>query len=276
MQVLVAGAGYTGRRVISRLGDIPVSALRSSDVNLDDPHEQPIDIPPDCRILYSVPPNPRQPGDPRLAAFLDLLSAAPERVVYLSTTGVYGDRNGDRVTEDAPPAPGTARAERRLAAEQLLAAWCEQQGTKCYVLRVPGIYGPDRLGLDRLRAGNPVIAESDASPGNRIHVDDLAACAVQALTAAETPGIYNVGDGDHRSSGAFATLVADIAGLRAPPALSRADMERTMSEMQRSFANESRIVDTTKMREVLGFTPAYTNPADGVRASLSASSSAQG
>jgi nucleoside-diphosphate-sugar epimerase len=269
MQVLVAGAGYTGRRVISRLGDLPVIALRSSDIDLDHPGEQRIDVPPDCRILYTVPPNARKPGDPRLAAFLDRLSAAPERIVYLSTTGVYGNRDGDRVTEETPPAPGTARAERRMAAEQLLATWCEQHGTKCYVLRVPGIYGPDRLGLDRLRAGTPVITEAEASPGNRIHVEDLAVCAVQALTTAETPGIYNVGDGDHRSSGAFAALVADIAGLPAPPALPRAEVESTMSEMQRSFANESRIVDTTKMREVLGFIPTYSDPADGIRASLS-------
>ena len=189
MQVLVAGAGYTGQRVIARLGDVPVIALRSADLDLDHPGDQRIDVPPDCRILYSVPPNARKEGDPRLATFLDLLSSAPARIVYLSTTGVYGDRGGDRVTEETPPAPGTARAERRLAAEQLLASWCGQQGTECFVLRVPGIYGPGRLGLDRLRAGTPVIAEADASPGNRIHVDDLAGCAVQALISAATPGI---------------------------------------------------------------------------------------
>ena len=269
MHVLIAGAGYTGRRVATQLAGVPVTALRSADLDLDEPQAgRCIDVPPDCRVLYTVPPDPRCDGDPRLARFLDLLSAAPARIVYLSTTGVYGDRGGDRVSESTRPAPGNARSERRLAAETLLAGWCRTRSTSLYILRVPAIYGPGRLGLDRLRAGTPVIEASEASPGNRIHVDDLAGGGARALTAGVPPGIYNVGDGDHRSSSAFARRVAELAGLPAPPEIPRKEAETSMSEMQRSFARESRIVDTTRMREVLGFTPAYADPSDGIRASL--------
>jgi hypothetical protein len=268
VQFLIAGAGYTGQQVVARLGGEAVTALRSADIDLDQQGGALIDVPPDCRVLYTVPPNAARDGDPRLEHFLDLLSSPPTRIVYLSTTGVYGDRGGARVTEDTTPAPGNPRSARRLAAESALTAWCESRSTALTVLRVPGIYGPGRLGLDRLRSGTPVISSAEANPGNRIHVDDLARSCVQALSGASPPGIYNVGDGDHRSSSAFSTLVAELAGLPAPPEIPRDEAERSMSEMQLSFARESRVVDTTKMREVMGLTPTYADPADGIRASL--------
>jgi nucleoside-diphosphate-sugar epimerase len=163
----------------------------------------------------------------------------------------------------------TDRSRARVAAETTLPRLFGDAGTECIVLRVPGIYGPGRLGIDRIREGAPVIAESEAGPGNRIHVDDLAACAARAVTGSAPAGIYNVGDGDHRSSTWFTKTVARLAGLDAPPEISRAEAEATFSEARLSFLRESRRVDTTKMREVLGFTPRYTDPEAGIRASLS-------
>jgi nucleoside-diphosphate-sugar epimerase len=197
-----------------------------------------------------------------------MLPHAPARLVYLSTTGIYGNRNGERVNETSEPHPESARAERRLAAERILAEWCIGRHTTALVLRVPGIYGPGRLGTDSIRASMPVLEEKDANPGNRIHVDDLATCCIAALSPDVRDGVYNVGDGDHRSGTWFTNEVARQAGLPPPPTISLAEARKTFSPMRLSFLRESRIVDTTKMREVLGVIPKYADAADGIAASL--------
>ncbi len=271
MITLFVGAGYTGVRVLERLPDtIALGRSRSGNERLDLDHDEGLRIalPDQYALVYSVPPADDQPGDPRLARFLALLPQPPARIVYLSTTGVYGNRDGERVDEASKPRPESARAERRLAAEQMLAEWCTGRDTTVVVLRVPGIYGPGRLGTDRIKAAMPVIEEKDANPGNRIHVDDLATCCIAALSPAVPDGIYNVGDGDHRSGTWFTCEVARQAGLPPPPMISFADAQKTFSPMRLSFLRESRIVETTKMRDVLAVTPKYADAADGIAASL--------
>jgi len=215
-----------------------------------------------------VPPRPDGDGEPRLEKLLAALQPLPQRIVYLSTTGVYGDRAGRRVNEDDAVAPSTDRARRRAKAEELLKRWCAGHGVELVILRVPGIYGPGRLGIERLQDGLPLIAEREAGPGNRIHVDDLAACCIRALDPDAPAGTYNVGDGDHRSGTSFAKSVARLAGLDEPPEISLAEAERTFSEGRLSFLRESRIVDARRMEDVLGFSPRYTDPEAGIRASL--------
>ena len=271
MITLFVGAGYTGARVLERLPDaIALGRSRQGDERLDLDGDDPlqIDLPEQYAVIYSVPPAEDQPGEPRLARFLALLPHPPTRIVYLSTTGVYGNRDGDRVDETSKPRPESARAERRLAAEQILAEWCTGRATTAVVLRVPGIYGPGRLGTERIQAAMPVLEEKDANPGNRIHVDDLATCCIAGLSPDVPDGIYNVGDGDHRSGSWFTNEVARQAGLPPPPAISLDEAEKTFSPMRLSFLRESRVVDTTKMREVLGVTPKYSDAADGIAASL--------
>ncbi len=271
MITLFVGAGYTGTRVLRRLPDtVALGRSRSGDERLDLDRDKRLRIalPEQYAVIYSVPPASDQPGDPRLARFLALLPQPPARIIYLSTTGVYGNRDGERVDEKSEPRPETARAERRVAAERLLAEWCTGRNTTAVVLRVPGIYGPGRLGTEGLRDASPVLREQDASPGNRIHVDDLASCCVAALAPGVPDGIYNVGDGDHRSGTWFSNEVARQAGLPAPAVISLADAQQTFSPMRLSFLRESRIVDTTKMREVLGIIPKYADAADGIAASL--------
>ena len=271
MITLFVGAGYTGARVQKRLPDV-IALGRSrpgkARLDLDEDERLRIELPEEYAVIYSVPPADNQPGDPRLARFLALLPHPPARIVYLSTTGVYGNRNGERVDEKSRPRPESARAERRLAAEQTLAEWCTGRNTAVIVLRVPGIYGPGRLGTDRIRAATPTLEEKAANPGNRIHVDDLATCCIAGLSPDVPDGIYNVGDGDHRSGTWFTSEVARQAGLPPPPAISFEDAQKTFSPMRLSFLRESRIVDTTKMRGVLGVTPKYSNAADGIAASL--------
>jgi nucleoside-diphosphate-sugar epimerase len=268
---LFVGAGYTGARVLERLpAAIPLGRSCPGDgqLDLDRRDRLRLELPDRYAVIYAVPPASDQPGDPRLHRFLTLLPHSPARVVYLSTTGVYGNRDGERVDETSEPRPESARAERRLAAERLLAEWCMGRETTAVVIRVPGIYGPGRLGIEQLRKATPIIEEKEANPGNRIHVDDLATCCIAALSPDVPDGIYNVGDGDHRSGSWFTSEVARQAGLPPPPTISFAEAQTTFSPMRLSFLRESRIVDTTKMREVLGVTPKYPNAADGIAASL--------
>jgi nucleoside-diphosphate-sugar epimerase len=268
---LFVGAGYTGARVLERLEDaIALGRSRAGNERLDLDRDERlrIDLPERYAVIYSVPPASDQPGDPRLARFLGLLPHPPARIVYLSTTGVYGNRDGARVDEKSAARPESARAERRLAAERMLAQWCTERGSTAIVLRIPGIYGPGRLGTDRIRSAMPVIDEADANPGNRIHVDDLVTCCIAALSPDVPDGIYNVGDGDHRSGTWFTGEIARQLGLPSPPTVSMAEALQSFSPMRLSFLRESRVVDTTKMREILRVTPKYADAADGIAASL--------
>ena len=270
---LIAGAGYTGRRVLDRLPDA-YGLSRSADherarkMDIDSDGALPVELADDWALIYTVPPATDSEGDPRLERFLEALPSVPARIVYLSTTGVYGDRGGEFVDESAAPNPETGRAQRRVRAETLLADWCRDRGSDLVVLRVPGIYGPGRLGVGRIRLHTPVIRESDANPGNRIHVDDLAECCVRALDPTVPAGIYNVGDGDDRSSTWFATEVARQAGLDTPPTISRDEAEKTFSAARLSFLRESRRIDTTRMREILEPQMKYADPVKGIGESL--------
>lgn len=274
---LVVGTGYTGRRVLEALPEgSGIGLSRSADPtlpmleawDLDTISALPLTLPARYRVLYTVPPSPDAESDVRLENALKQLDPPPEAIVYISTTGVYGDQGGAEVDESLAPRPETDRARRRIAAERVLERWCGERGVRLCVLRVPGIYGPGRLGTDRLRDGLPVIREADAGPGNRIHVDDLVRCCLAALTREAGSGIINVGDGDHRSATWFTKEVARQAGLPAPPEVDLERASREFSPMRMSFLRESRRILTRRMREDLGVVPRYADAADGIRASL--------
>jgi len=276
MFALVTGTGYTGRRVLNLLPSDSAIGLSRSTIETDRPTAHfdldsattlPVELPLHYAVIYTVPPQ-GDPPDKRLRLLLSLLAPAPDRFVYISTTGVYGDSGGETVTEDSPLRPSNDRSSRRVAAEALLMEWAERENCEVIVLRVPGIYGPGRLGIERIRSRMPVLAEDVANPGNRIHVDDLASCCVAALSDRVPAGIYNVGDGDHRSSTWFTGEVSRQAKLPAPPQISREAASQQFSAMRLSFMADARRVDTTKMRDVLGVTPRYANPEDGIAASL--------
>ncbi len=277
MSFVIVGVGYTGKRVCKLLPDDQIHLINRSSlqqslrqlshqlVDLDSADLQ-ILVPSPCSVLYTVPPDSL--ANKRLANFLGSLVGDVQRFVYLSTTGVYGDCEGASVNEEVPPQPTTERAKRRLAAEEQVLKWSVEKGADVLILRVPGIYGPGRLGVDRLTADATVIREADANPGNRIHVDDLAACCVSAMTLDAATGIFNISDGDHRSSTWFAKTVAEICQLPAPREITRTEALQTMNSSRISFLSESRRIDNSKMRNTLGFRPRYPNAEDGIRASL--------
>jgi nucleoside-diphosphate-sugar epimerase len=276
MFTLVTGIGYTGRRVLDLLpADFVMGLSRSAPdtdrpsttFDLDSASALPVELASRYAVIYTVPPK-GDPPDERLQGLLSMLTPVPDRFVYISTTGVYGNCDGRTVTESTPPNPSNERSARRAAAEALLETWAAKNRCALIILRAPGIYGPGRLGVGRIWSQIPVLSEESANPGNRIHVDDLATCCVAALSEDVPAGIYNVGDGDHRSSTWFTNEVAQQSGLPAPPQISREAASQQFSAQRLSFMSESRRVDTTKMRRVLGVTPRYANPEDGIKASL--------
>jgi len=279
MHFVVNGVGYTGRRVLSALPAILTIGINRSPVaefadgrmvalDLDQARTEGPRFPARFTLLYTVPPSPDSPGDPRLEQFLSMLAPCPDRFVYISTSGVYGDCAGKLVSENDAPMPVTDRARRRFAAEKMLQQWCSLNECELFILRVPAIYGPGRLGIDKILRVKPILCETESNPGNRIHVDDLAACCVVAMTSGQSPGIYNVADGDFRSPTWFSDTVAANANLDPLPKITRAQAQNTLSPARLSFLSESRKLDTKKMRETLKFTPVYTNAEDGIRASL--------
>jgi nucleoside-diphosphate-sugar epimerase len=264
---LVVGVGYLGGRFCNAFSD-DVRRLTRPDFDLDVTTKLPFELPDVYSVLYTVPPSNDSPGDVRLERFLATLTPAPRRFVYISTTGVYGDHRGALVDETTPANPASEHAARRVAAETALADWAAGSGTGLVILRVPGIYGPDRLGIERIRAGTPMLRDEDAGPGNRIHVDDLVRCCIATLESDAPPGIYNVGDGDHRTSTAFTGEVARQAGLPPPPTITMVEAERQFSPMRLSFLRDQRRVDTRKMREILKVSPRYPDAEAGIAASL--------
>lgn len=283
----VIGCGYTGRRlaVEARNAGWPVTGLvRSSAAatELDalgiasgrlDLDAEPVLLDPrlieDRAVVYMVPPPSAGVEDSRARKFLAALATRPAVVVYLSTSGVYGDCSGARADETSTPRPRTDRAKRRLAAEQAFRAWRDESGVPLRILRVPGIYGPGRLPLDRIRQRVPIPEPGATGPGNRIHVDDLAAACLAAAHYSGALDTFNVGDGDPRDMNAWFRAVADAAGLPRAPELPLDTLLEKISPAFASFLTESRELDVTRMIRELGVVPRYPDFESGIRASLS-------
>lgn len=254
-RLLIAGFGDIARRAAPRLE--PRFALlrvsRAFGFDLDRPGT--LAFEPVHAVLHCAPPPGEGDTDPRTAQLLSALEKGrilPARVVYVSTSGVYGDCGGERVDESRTPAPCTARALRRLDAERQLAVWCSSRAVELVVLRAPGIYAADRLPLARLRAGTPVLRPEDDVFTNHIHADDLAAAAVRALEPDAPPGIYNASDDTEMRMGEWLDLVADRQGLPRPPRVARSEARGRIPEPLLSFMSESRRLDNRRMKQVLG------------------------
>lgn len=284
--VLIAGCGYVGQRLALRLRDrFQVSALvRTSEkaaalerqgiktlvIDLDRVRvgaSLPERLDQEA-IVYLTPPPSVGESDLRLDRFLHLAIVPPKAFVYMSTTGVYGDTEGGFVDESTPVQPRTERARRRVSAEEMTRVWCTERRVRRVVLRVPGIYGPGRLPLDRLKQREPVVCPEDAGITNRIHVDDLVSACERAVVNKEARGVYNVTDGNSISSTAYFDEVARIAGLPRPPRVSMEEAQLTFSPERLSFLNESRRVGNERMLKHLGVTLQYADLEAGIRASL--------
>ena len=178
------------------------------------------------------------------------------RMVYLSTSGVYGDRGGAWVRESDPVAPQTARAARRVAAERLWRDWAKRGGWVVR-LRVPGIYSAERLPVARLLRGDPAIHEEEDSISNHIHADDLAQILWVAGWRGKTGRAYHAADDQPLPMGAWFDAVADALGLPRPPRLPRQAVLERVGPMMASFLTESRRLRNDRLKRELRFRLRY-------------------
>jgi nucleoside-diphosphate-sugar epimerase len=198
------------------------------------------------RVVHLAPPPPDGALDVRTRNLTAILPDGA-RVVYVSTTGVYGDRAGAPTPETTPVAPRNARARRRVDAERVLRAWAVASGGKVAILRAPGIYAADRLPIERLQRGTPALASADDVYTNHIHADDLARLCALALFRARPGRVYNASDDSRLKMGDYFDVVADAFGLPRPPRQPRAELEQAVSPMLLSFMSESRQLDNRRL-----------------------------
>jgi nucleoside-diphosphate-sugar epimerase len=227
----------------------------------------------DC-VLHSAPPQDSGQSDRRtlnLLAALDAGAMLPRRIVYLSTSGVYGDCHGAQVDEAHALSPHTDRARRRADAEAQLAGWCARRSVALVILRVPGIYAADRLPVERLRSGTPALRTEDDVFTNHIHADDLADIVRIALQKEDVQGVFNASDDSDIRMADYFDLVADRCGLPRPARVSRQEALRRLPPALLSFMSESRRLSNRRMKEILGVQLRYPTVHDGVpRAELAA------
>jgi nucleoside-diphosphate-sugar epimerase len=220
-------------------------------------------------VLHLAPPPGQGGQDLRTAHLLQALARGGrvKRLVYGSTTGVYGDAGGAQFDETRPLAPATERARRRVDAEQRLRAFGRDCGVAVTLLRIPGIYAGDRPGghpRERLARGAPVLRAEDDVYTNHIHADDLARACVAALHRGGRQRAINVCDDTDLRMGDYFDLAADLCGLRRPPRLSRAEAARQLSPMQLSFMGESRRLLNHRLKAELQLRLRYPTVVQGL------------
>ena len=280
--ILIAGCGYLGQRLVLELGAKPqitglVKTAQTAEAlvqqgispmirDLDQPLVTPLEG--WRQIYYFAPPPSQGQQDTRMTHFLRALDTGSGdiRLVYLGTTGVYGDCSGAWVDESQPVRPTADRALRRLHAEQQLKQWRSDTGNEVVFLRVAGIYGPGRLPLERLRQRKPMIAAEHAPWTNRIHVDDLVQVCMVAMERGREGEVYNVSDGQPGNMSDYFNQVADATGLPRPPLIAPEDAAGQLSAGLRSYLAESRRIDNRKMLEELGIKLKYPTLAQGLAA----------
>jgi nucleoside-diphosphate-sugar epimerase len=287
MSELIFGCGYLGRLVAARgrdNGRQPLGVVRTAasveqlqglgvkalqaDLDSVDLPELPLQ---DSTIFYFVPPPKEGELDTRVRNLISAFEQQghPRRIVYLSTTGVYGDCNGDWVTEERPVNPVVSRAKRRWDAECCLRDWRSNTGGELVILRVAGIYGPGKLPLQRLRAGLPLVRLEESPWTNRIHVADLVQVCVAAMHKGRDGEVYNVSDGSPGAMIDYFSRIADLAGLPRPPVVSLSQAQQQLSPGMLSYLRESRRLDNSKIRDELGIELKYPTMDSGLPACFS-------
>lgn len=218
-------------------------------------------------MLHFAPPPGSGTRDTRTANLVRVLAkggSLPQRMVYISTSGVYGDCGGAVVDETRQVKPSNDRARRRIDAERQLRAWGAQTGVHVSILRVPGIYAAERLPLARLKAGAPALETGQDPYTNHIHADDLARTVMAALSRGRGGRAYNASDDSWMKMGDYFDLVADQFGLPHPPRISREAAERDIPESTLSFMRESRRLANQRLKKELRVRLRYPSVAEGV------------
>ena len=291
-RVLIVGCVDVGLRVARALpGPVRVLALTSSPArlaplralgivpllgNLDDPRTLARLSGLAHRVLHMAPPPAQGWRDTRTLALTRVLRrrTAPQSIVYGSTSGVYGDCQGQRVSESRAANPGTPRAIRRVDAERAMRFLGRSAGVDVSILRIPGIYAPDREGgtpRERLIKRTPVLRKKDDVYTNHIHADDLARASIRALWGGSPQRIYNVNDDSGMLMGDYFDTAAKLFKLPKPPRVPRSTASDQLPLMVLSFMGESRRMDNTRMKQELKLRLLYPTVREGLVAPTRAS-----
>ncbi len=289
-RVLIVGCGDVGMRVAGQLpARVRLLALTSSNErvaefrdrrivplagNLDQPATLRRLAGLATRVLHLAPPPPgdnmadwrRDPRTQALARALRL-RGLPQSMVYGSTSGVYGDCQGEWASETRAVNPHTPRAQRRVDAESQIRFLGRSSGVRVHTLRIPGIYAPDREGgtpRGRLLKGTPVLARQDDVYTNHIHADDLARACVAALWRGKPQRTTNASDDSQLKMGEYFDLAADLYRLPRPPRVARNAAQDELPLMLLSFMSESRRLDNTRLKRELRLQLRYPTAADGL------------
>ena len=222
------------------------------------------------RIIHLAPPPAEGWGDPRTAALNAALRrrSATISYVYGSTSGVYGDCQGENAIETRAVNAHTPRATRRIDAEQRVRHLGRAAGVRTSILRIPGIYAPDRVGgtpQARLIKGTPVLQAADDVYTNHIHADDLARACIRAMWVGRPQRVYNVNDDTRLKMGDYFDLAAGLYGLPRPPRVPRSTAQEELPLMLLSFMNESRRMDNTRLKNELRLKLRYPTVLEGLR-----------
>jgi nucleoside-diphosphate-sugar epimerase len=285
-RLLIVGCGDVGERVLGQLGGryrvvvltsqpsrrAPLRARGARPLlgNLDAPAMLGRLAALAPRVLHLAPPPGAGADDPRTAALLRVLArgGVVQRIVYGSTSGVYGDARGERFDETRAVAPASDRARRRVDAETRLRWYGRAFGAAVTLLRIPGIYALDRAGgspRERVARGTPVLAAAEDVYTNHIHADDLARACIAALHRGRPGRVVHASDDTELKMGDYFDLVADLAGLPRPPRITRAQAEQQLAPMTMSFMSESRRLDNRRLREELRVALRYPTVVEGLR-----------
>ncbi len=284
-KILIVGSGDVARRILSRLAhracvyallrdparaaEWRAAGARPVLADLDDRGSlQRIAGLADV-VLHLAPPPGEGRNDTRtrnLLAALGKAKSLPRRLVYVSTTGVYGDCGGAQIDETRRLHPESARAGRRVDAERRLRAWGGRHRVAVCILRAPGIYAADRLPVERLQKGLPALVDADDVFTNHIHADDLAAACLAALRHGGANRAYNVVDDSDLKMAAYFDRVADAFALPRPPRISRDEAVKALSPVQWSFMRESRRIGNRRLKKELKLSLAYPTVEVGIAA----------
>ncbi len=205
-------------------------------------------------VFHFAPPPTHTPDDPRtgnLIAALERGGSLPQHLIYISTTGVYGDCQGALIDETRPVCPVTPRARRRTDAERRLRAFGARSGCLVSIVRAPGIYAENRLPLKRLQQGGPIPASAEDPWTNHIHALDLARAALQAARRGRPNRIYNAVDDNRLRLGDYYERLAHHFGLPMPERLPMTTLQQRISEIHWSFMTESRQIANTRIKSEL-------------------------
>lgn len=248
----------------SRANDLGVVAQK---IDLDEPVNS-LGVCHQAQLYYTVAPQKQGLQDLRSRAVLESFtkeSIKPAKIVLISTTGVYGDCNGQWVTELSPAQPATQRGQRRQDSEQQWLAWGQMHKVEVVILRVPGIYAFSRLPRERIAKRIPVVSPNECGFTNRIHADDLAQICSIAMQKAKGGEVFNASDGCPGKISEYLQAAAQVLAYEPLPEISMEQAKTELSAGMLSYLSESRKISNQKMLDELGVILKYPDFREGIQ-----------